>query len=121
MFHPEPPHDFFFFFLACWPVSSPLRINPSPPTFIMIKTCALLAVTAGAATASPWAGQASKSAAFVGAPVGRSAPWGLGTRWSQSTPTSTTARVASVSRSAGARLDALSMKLGEDEKVRLQC
>eukprot|EP00752_Nemacystus_decipiens_P001491 g1465.t1 len=34
-----------------------------------------------------------------------------------STPTSTTARVASVSRSAGARLDALSMKLGEDEKV----
>lgn len=86
----------------------------------MIKTFTLLAVTAGAATASPWAGQASKSAAFVGAPVGRSAPWGLGTRWLQSTPTSTTARVASVSRSAGARLDALSMKLGEDEKVRVE-
>ncbi|CBN76689.1 Phosphoribulokinase [Ectocarpus siliculosus] len=83
----------------------------------MMKTCAFLAVAAGVATGSPWAGQASKSAAFVGAPVGRSAPWGLGTRWASSTPTSTKARPGTMSRSARARLEALSMKLGEDEKV----
>lgn len=83
---------------------------------IMIKTCALLAVAVGAATASPWAGQPSTKAAFVGAPVGRASPWGLGTRW-LSSPTSTAARVGAVSRNAVARLDALSMKLGEDEKV----
>lgn len=82
----------------------------------MIKTCALFAVAAGTATASPWVGQASNNAAFVGAPVGRSTPWGLGSRWLSSTPT--TARVGAVSRSAAARLDAVSMKLGEDEKVR---
>lgn len=85
------------------------------PLNIMVKTCALLAVAAGTATASPWAGQAS-SAAFVGTPVGQASPWGLGTRWLSSTPTSTSTRV---SRSAVSRLDALNMKLGEDEKVRL--
>lgn len=99
-------------------LSLPYLVCPSP-AYIMIKTCALLAVAAGTATASPWAGQALNNAAFVGAPVGRSSPWGLGTRWLSSTPT--TARVGSVSRSAATRLDAVSMKLGEDEKVRARC
>ena len=93
---------------------------PVVPTVFhtMIKSCALLAVASGVATASPWAGQPSSNAAFVGAPVGRASPWGLGARWVTSSPTSTTARVGAVSRSAGNRLNALNMKLGEDEKVR---
>lgn len=94
---------------------------PVVPTVFhtMIKSCAILAVASGVATASPWAGQPSANAAFVGAPVGRASPWGLGARWVTSSPTSTTARVGALSRSAGTRLNALNMKLGEDEKVRL--
>ena len=77
-----------------------------------MKTCAFLAATMGAATASPWAGQSLANPAFVGTPVRRAAPSGLSTRWF-----GTAARIGAVSRSALSRLDALSMKLGEDEKV----
>ena len=110
--------------MCVWFVLGRQRRSPFYPVVptefrTMIKTCALLAVASGMATASPWAGQPSANAAFVGAPVGRASPWGLGTRWVTSTPTSTTARVGAVSRSAGTRLNALNMKLGEDEKVRL--
>lgn len=98
-----------------WVRATPLPPQPREIAVIMIKACIML-VTASTAGANLWAGQVpSSNAAFVGAPVGRSAPWGLGSRWLSSQPA--TARVGAVSRNAVERLNALSMKLGEDEKV----
>lgn len=82
----------------------------------MIKACVFLAA-AGTASANTWTGQ--PSAAFVGTPVvAKSSPWGLGSRWLSTGASTAATRVSSVSRNAVARLGALSMKLGEDERVR---